>query len=274
MLGAASVTSTDADTHVVTLAQENLAANAHFYADAKVDVAVLPYKWGTSGEAFDAVMARSKGDGFDVIVGADVLYSQKMLPIVARDCARLGSHQKCNVLLTSPVRREVALEAFSQALEEAGEGDALPRAAGLKRVAPDASDDAKGAKRPRTTEEEGVTERANDEPLNIDAGIDTSEVPVDRPTEVVGVSGGDGVGRSGGGGFRVARPRAPILEVLGVSETTIARWCPQGLVVINGRRGTEMPAINKEAFVGAFVAPVDEGGAHGFGGGAIHRELF
>jgi hypothetical protein len=65
------------------------------------------------------------------------------------------------------------------------------------------------------------------------------------------------------------------MEILGVSEATVARWCPNGLVVINARRGIEAFAtVDRKTFLGTVVAPVVEGGAHGFGGGPIHRELF
>ncbi len=105
---ASLVVAIDGDSDVLDLPRENLELNASIFPVRKVVCSRL--EWGCK-DAMESVQALSTGNGFDVVLGTDVTYVAKMVPLLFQTAHRLisPSSSACQpMLLLCHFARKVA----------------------------------------------------------------------------------------------------------------------------------------------------------------------
>ncbi len=255
MLGARCVIATDANSHVVSLAQKNVENNSHLFSASKNKIKVLKHGWGDSWPS--SISPRR----FDVILGADCCYDQKLLSTVAVECHRFGDADRCLVMLSSPYRDEICLNPLYVALEDSANDSILakpkPNFAGWREQSNTGS---------------SLMHKPRQNPPSSDQQVvdDRSKIFKDASDEKIGFSP-----------FRLHRQ--PVRAISGVPDSVFARWCPRGMVLVHAVRVG--PRHHKKVTSGANVTissipsavsvpSLGKSSAHPFNGGPIHRELF
>lgn len=120
------VVSTDGSQRALRLLSSNLAANSHLVVAERLRVRLLP--WGDARAAAGAVEEAAKGQrgGFDVVVGADTLYSAPALPLLMTtiaatlDRSSSSSSSSCSIAVLCYQERRVRVDAAEAAAREAG----------------------------------------------------------------------------------------------------------------------------------------------------------